>query len=156
MTGIVGNIMGPRSGIIGSTGGVEYEEGTWTPAYSTSGGSFTYDDATEGWYTKIGNIVHVHFRIYTCTSTVGSGDVNIVGLPYAAKSTAFHGAGSIGDCRNWGGDMPDTLSIATGATNMQLYYRTSANGANTKVQASDMDAGSSAQNLVDGQLTYQI
>jgi hypothetical protein len=133
----------------------DYEEGTWTPAYSTSGGSFTYDAATEGWYTKIGNVVHVSFRIYTGTSTVGSGDVTIIGLPFTSKSVAFHGAGSIGDCRDWGGDTPDTLAIGVSSTNLQPYYRTSVNGSNTKVDASDMDAGN-IKNLLDGQLTYQV
>ena len=130
----------------------DYEEGTWTPAYSTSGGSFTYDSATQGQYTKIGNVVTVYFRIYTNSATVGTGDVSITGLPFAEAIPSGLGGGSIGDCRLFAGDTPDTLTVAGSA--IYPYYRTSANGANTPLQASDLDTGGAVKNLIDGQITY--
>ena len=129
----------------------DYEEGTWTPAYSTSGGSFTYDSATQGRYTKIGNVVTLYFRIYTLSATVGSGDVSITGVPFAEAFGSGGGAGSIGDCRLFAGDTPDTFTV--NGTVIYPYYRTSANGANTRLQASDLDT-SSVKNLIDGQITY--
>jgi hypothetical protein len=130
----------------------DYEEGTWTPAYSTSGGSFGYDSATQGQYTKIGNVVTVYFRIYTNSATVGTGDVSITGLPFAEAIPSGLGGGSIGDCRLFAGDTPDTLTVAGSA--IYPYYRTSANGANTPLQASDLDTGGAVKNLIDGQITY--
>jgi len=129
----------------------DYEEGTWTPAYSTTGGSFTYDAATAGFYTKVGNIVHVHFRIYTLSATVGTGNVTITGLPFT--TAALQSAGSIGDCRLWGGDTPDTLATSGGSTAIMPFYRTVVNGANSIIQASDLSVANT-KNLIDGQVTY--
>ena len=138
----------------GSTTAVQfddYEEGTWTPAYSTSGGSFSYDSATQGQYTKIGNVVTVYFRIYTLSATVGSGDVSITGLPFAEAIPSGTGGGSISDCREFAGDTPSEIGLA--GSSIFIWYRTSANGANTKLQASDLGTGA-VDNLIDGQITY--
>jgi len=67
----------------------DYEEGTWTPAYSTSGGgqSQTYS-IQAGTYTKVGNLVTCHFRIsISASSNIGSGNVRITGLPFAANGS---------------------------------------------------------------------
>jgi hypothetical protein len=130
----------------------DYEEGTWTPAYSTSGGSFAYDAATQGQYTKIGNVVTLYFRIYTTSATVGTGDVSITGLPFAENITSGTGGGSIGDRRLFGGDTPDTLTVL--GSSIFPFYRTSVNGANTRLQASDLGTAGGSQNLMDGQITY--
>ena len=131
----------------------DYEEGTWTPAYSTTNGSFGYDAATAGIFTKIGNTVSVSFRMYTASATVGTGNVIITGLPFTPTSS-YKGAGSIGDCRNFAGDHPSTLSIQANGE-IRPYYRTSANGANQALQASDLSTGAT-KNLIDGQITYQV
>jgi hypothetical protein len=144
--------------VFGATGGAvtsktldDYEEGTWTPAYSTSGGSFGYDSATQGQYTKIGNVVTVYFRIYTMSATVGTGDVTITGLPFAEAIPSGTGGGSIGDCRIFAGDTPSEIGVS--GSSIYIWYRTAANGANTRLQASDLNTGSVA-NLIDGQITY--
>jgi hypothetical protein len=144
--------------IFGATGGTvtsktldDYEEGTWTPAYSTSGGSFAYDSATQGQYTKIGNMVTVYFRIYTTSATVGTGNVSITGLPFAEAFTNGTLGGSIGDCRLFAGDTPSEIGVYN--SELLLWYRTSANGANTRLQASDLGTGF-IDNLIDGQITY--
>lgn len=129
----------------------DYEEGTWTPAYSTSGGSFSYDTATQGQYTKIGNVVTVYFRIYTNSATVGTGDVSITGLPFAEAIPSGFGGGSISDCREFVGDTPSEIGVYN--SEILLWYRTSANGPNTRLQASDLGTGS-VDNLIDGQITY--
>jgi len=70
----------------------DYEEGTWTPTYTTSGTDFdsvTYDIQT-GSYVKIGELVTVFCAIRTDALTVGSGsgNVRIGGLPFTVGSTA--------------------------------------------------------------------
>lgn len=129
----------------------DYEEGTWVPAYSTSGGSFTYDSATQGQYTKIGNVVTVYFRIYTQSATVGTGDVTITGLPFAEAIPSGLGGGSISDCRLFAGDTPSEIGV--NGSSIFIWYRTSSNGSNTYLQASDLGTGS-VNNLIDGQITY--
>ena len=140
---------------LGGTGSAnhldDYEEGTWTPAYSTSGGSFTYDSATQGQYTKIGNVVTVYFRIYTTSATVGTGNITITGLPFAEAIPSGQGAGSIGDCRLFGGDTPSEIGVD--GSSISLWYRDAVDGRNYRLTASALSTGSVA-NLIDGQITY--
>ena len=65
----------------------DYEEGTWTPTISGSitAGLYTYD--RNGYYTKIGNIVHIHAYINVSTvTTTPTGNLSITGLPFASPS----------------------------------------------------------------------
>ena len=82
MSGIIGGA-GSRSGIIGETE-LDYEEGTYTPALSDGGSSFTYntgDWGTFGEYVKIGNVVHVAGRVVLTGGTMTDGTVTIT-LPF--------------------------------------------------------------------------
>ena len=70
-----------------------YEEGVWTPTYTTNGTDFTlvtYDGVTKGRYVRIGNMVHLSGIIRTDAITVGgaTGDVLIGGLPFTVKNAA--------------------------------------------------------------------
>ena len=61
----------------------DYEEGTFTPVYSTSGFSGTYLNQL-GHYVKIGRMVHFMFQLDTsAVSSAGSGGIIITGLPFA-------------------------------------------------------------------------
>jgi hypothetical protein len=73
---------------LGGTGSAnkldDYEEGTWTPVVkgSTSDGTYTYIEQ-QGVYTKIGQQVIASFNLTNVTtSTAGSGDLEIDGLPF--------------------------------------------------------------------------
>ena len=67
----------------------DYEEGTWTPTDS-SGASLTFA-ASGGRYQKVGNTVHVVFRVqYPSTSSGANGRIG--GLPYTSVSSS---AGSL-------------------------------------------------------------
>jgi hypothetical protein len=62
----------------------DYEEGTWTPAFSrtnTTGFTYTPSGSDLGTYVKIGNQVFVSFQI-AGTFSGGSGAYLITGLPY--------------------------------------------------------------------------
>ena len=78
----------------------DYEEGTWTPhvdgwdTYSPySGASYNYN-----WYVKIGQLVHVGWKLYIQNLTTVSSDahIRITGLPFAHQTSA---AGAIGHIR---------------------------------------------------------
>ena len=69
----------------------DYEEGTWTPAFTPQTGSYssvTYHSGTAGTYVKVGNVVTVWLRIYiTAINTSGaSGSLRLTGLPFTGKS----------------------------------------------------------------------
>ena len=67
----------------------DYEEGTWTPVDNSGAGlSFT---TTDGFYTKIGNVVYISCSV-TFPSTANSSAIKIGGLPFTVKD----GANNIG------------------------------------------------------------
>lgn len=67
----------------------DYEEGTWTPAISgtTTAGAGTYSTQV-GFYTKVGRAVHIQMNL-TWSAHTGTGNMQVTGLPFAVKSTAF-------------------------------------------------------------------
>lgn len=66
----------------------DYEEGTFTPAFSATGATFSYAAGTIGTYTKIGNRVMVDFRLQLNTSgnTLTGNALSMTGLPFAADT----------------------------------------------------------------------
>jgi hypothetical protein len=68
----------------------DYEEGTWTPAFSgsTGAGSFSYLLGRSGTYTKIGNMVYISgFVDISSIVVAGSGNIRITGLPFNVANT---------------------------------------------------------------------
>jgi hypothetical protein len=63
----------------------DYEEGTWTPGLrdTASTADSTYSDQA-GFYTKVGNKVHVQGRIGTSAIGTMSGSLFLTGLPFTA------------------------------------------------------------------------
>ena len=60
-----------------------YEEGTWTPAYESTSGTYTYH-TQQGFYTKIGNQVSVSAYIRTSNVTANAHNlIKVTGLPFA-------------------------------------------------------------------------
>ena len=129
----------------------DYEEGTWTPAFTTSGTDFTsvtYDTAfTGGKYTKIGDLVHIQGAIMTDAITVGSasGSIQISGLPFAT-SVSINGRDgfislSIGVAVDFAGDHPVTIYSGDNTSVIQLMTRNTANGATVNLEVADLDTG---------------
>jgi hypothetical protein len=119
----------------------DYEEGTWTPVYVPTTGSFatmTMNTLTAK-YTKIGNMVTVYAVIRTSDVDVtgGSGDVRIGGLPFTVS--AFGGGIALGLTSNFT-NAPDgghffnaTTQITLRKTNVStgLVVADLSNGTNT-------------------------
>jgi hypothetical protein len=65
----------------------DYEEGTWTPTITglTTSPTVTYNQRN-GYYTKVGRLVTITFRIQTTGNTGGSGLAQITGLPFTNQS----------------------------------------------------------------------
>ena len=77
---------------LGGTGSAnkldEYEEGTWTPVYTTDSGNAptaTYS-IQAGVYVRVGSLVHIGGRIRTDATSGGSGNLVIGGIPYNSIS----------------------------------------------------------------------
>ena len=81
---------------LGGTGAAnkldDVETGTFTPTYSfmTAGNSSAGYSAQQGFYTKIGNLVHfqLDLRLSAMTKGTASGDPIVNGLPFTAKNTS--------------------------------------------------------------------
>ena len=64
----------------------DYEEGTWTPAFASSGdGSWSYANQL-GIYTKIGRMVYINGLIQGTISGSESGNTQITGLPFTCNN----------------------------------------------------------------------
>ena len=73
----------------------DYEEGTWTPTFSSSGATFTYNHQS-GTYTKVGDTVHVWFYItlHPSIAPSGTGTNSItIPLPFTASGVTRYEAG---------------------------------------------------------------
>jgi hypothetical protein len=109
----------------------DYEEGTWTPVFSTTGTNFTsvtYINQT-GRYTKIGDVVYVAGSLYTSAATIGSasGDLVIAGLPFTVNATR-PSALSFSQSFNFLTNQPFAGQFRGGNTHARMYYRIAANG----------------------------
>ena len=65
----------------------DYEEGTYTPSI-TATGTDTSGFSSIGYYTKIGDIVHVEMRITKFVDEEESSKITNITLPFAANNTS--------------------------------------------------------------------
>jgi hypothetical protein len=66
----------------------DYEEGSWTPAWTGGISSPTYS-IQHGKYTKIGNVCTAYFYLDISNGTDGSGHAVVGGLPYTSAATMY-------------------------------------------------------------------
>jgi hypothetical protein len=104
----------------------DYEEGTWTPSFVTSGGGFsaTYSDA-KGQYVKVGKLVTVQGNIIVGTkSASGSGYLQLSGLPFQIDNTGgcTEFGGSVGMSYNWTSNPCICIQPLSGSTSCILNY----------------------------------
>ncbi len=124
----------------------DYEEGTWTPTYTASSGSFTsitYDTQL-GDYVKIGRTVFVSVRLQTDAVTLGTatGILRISGLPFTSASNQTGGVTFTFARFFDNGNVPRTGDISSSNTFMNLYATPTATGDLTAVAPSVMSTGS--------------
>lgn len=98
----------------------DYEEGTWTPLYSTVGGDYTgisYNTAS-GNYVKIGKQVTVQGQLVTNSAfSGGSGQTIIKGLPFTVANGATGVIWVSPDTANYGSPTAlPTIGQCTGTT----------------------------------------
>jgi hypothetical protein len=125
----------------------DYEEGTWTPvlADADSGGNTVTHSVQEGFYTRIGNVVTVYYRVTWSSKGSASGTVRLRGFPFAAKSNtgAFYYTGSTGNTNG------QSVAALGGGGTIAILLDTSG-GAGQFSELSSSDTGSG----INGALTY--
>lgn len=125
----------------------DYEEGTWTPTYVSSSGSFgslSYGTRA-GHYTKIGDLVTVHCRLDTSSMSIGSasGYLLVGGMPFAAHNSAYQSI-TIGYSYNFSSVWPTAGSTGHGMSAFYLY-NTDTRANSESIYASNL--GTSSTNL---------
>jgi len=132
----------------------DYEEGTWTPSFSSTGATFNHA-AQVGVYTKIGNRVFCEFRISLNTSgnTLAANSLSVTGLPFAnagSVSTQFQ--------LSWFGSTSSYSSmngaVAAGASTMSIGGGTGGTGNQTGLLA-NAALSTSAGSQITGQFSYR-
>ena len=118
----------------------DYEEGTWTPAFSITNATITHD-LQNGRYTKIGNIVYFDILLGTdaATGTFSTSNMLITGLPFASSATV---SGAVGINYDFATALDDPKwSITSGTTVLSLYK-----GNNTATQIKGDQFGTGTDN----------
>ena len=125
----------------------DYEEGTWTPVYVASTGSFATMtmDTIRATYVKVGKLVTVSCFIRTddVDTTGASGSLSLSGLPYASASNC-QAVGAISATDGWAGDYPLNATVGASTSAITLYYRSSVNAIDTNLNIADLTNGTSA------------
>jgi len=138
-----------------------YEVGDWVPTYTTSGadfGSVTYDGSNTARFVRIGKLVHISGFMRTDAITAGAatGVVCIGNLPFTAKNDAgAYAAIALSSASGFAGDIPISGRTVINTTRVELYYRTTSNGADNGLAVADMATGANANSITFGG-TYEI
>ena len=137
----------------------DYEEGTWTPTYTSSSTDPTFTpNLQDGLYTKIGRVVYASFRLRGAISGTKTGNLRLSGLPFTSNSSSANGSGGIGLTEAFGADnYPTNLRVNQISTYINLQVYDSADprdGLFTNVTVTST-SGSSSGNYIIGHVVYQ-
>ena len=135
----------------------DYEEGTWTPAFTPASGSYTSLTYSQqnGHYTKIGNMVYAlaNITVSAVNTSGASGDLNITGFPFSLAGET-RGAGCIARIfnMNLGTDVLIFRLIADGTTKLRIDTNTVNSASPNTVAATQIKASS----RIDFLFSYQV
>ena len=115
----------------------DYEEGTFTPTLDfTSGSTGLTTSASNGYYTKIGDLVRVFFRVTFTAKGSSSGGLRITNLPFTIKNDdGNYGAGEvITNCSGFSG--LESMPMCAPEINNTILTFTHANAASGSITGS--------------------
>lgn len=106
----------------------DYEEGTWTPAYTADGGNPTVTYTTQsGTYTKVGRVVTITCTLLINTVSGGSGVLRVANLPFTSGATCGLSNAFVFNFIN----NPQQYNVTTGLNTITLYQSTFTNTSST-------------------------
>ena len=134
--------------VFGTTGGAvtsktldDYEEGTWTPAFTfATSGSVTYTTQL-GTYRKVGSLVFVSIAITIASVSSPTGAVTINNLPFTSGSDSNFSAMTIGQVRSLVTARPDLAIYQNTSTTKLTFSIQASNAGFLQFQGSDLQAG---------------
>jgi hypothetical protein len=103
------------------------DEGTWTPAFGSSGTApiCTYLNQS-GTYRRVGKLMTLFGELYVDTLTPGTGELRITGFPTAPANARYNGTVSIGASLGWTTKKPIGGYVHNGGSYATLTVDTSA------------------------------
>ena len=129
----------------------DYEQGTWTPVYQSSGGTISgiSYNAQVGRYVKIGNLVYIEGKLQTSAITVDtSGTYDIGGLPFTSNSAASLGGIKCYLQQSWV-NAPDTFDVSASTNTMRARQGIDVgDGTYTTGQTADFNVNVGSKNRV--------
>ena len=111
----------------------DYEEGTWTPAFTPNGGGSATISSAAGTYVKVGKTVTVYWSVYIASVTGATGTAGIGGLPFTTNDSGGGGAnraaigivredGSTGYAYQWYLNSNGTSGTVLSLTNLGVVW----------------------------------
>ena len=138
----------------------DYEEGLWTPTWSGGLTGITYGSVRDGYYRKIGSVVHIWFGIMTNGLTVTASGLTLTGLPFtAASGSGSNGTVNLFNVTRWVSSPPVVGYVVLSSTSIIFYNSINATGAGVdpvEVTTGNMSTASGNRNLVFGTATYSV
>jgi hypothetical protein len=130
----------------------DYEEGTWTPIYiSSGGGTATYSAGVKGFYTKIGRTVFINAFLATNSITsLNGGNISISGLPYTKTSDTSYLPTFTSYLQDFNTALIDIKAdiVLSSPTTIVLYAVSASSNAFEYLKTSNMTAGTN-KNLLE-------
>ena len=134
----------------------DYEEGTWTPEFYGSGtaGTWVYNAANGGTYTKIGNRVFCNFALIVSSNSVApTTKMRIKGFPFTVNGVQSRGGASVGYYANLAiAEQTLTISVYEGGATGGFCADATATGTSTTADVGVF----SATSQIYGTLEYIV
>jgi hypothetical protein len=161
-TGIDFSATTDSSGAMSSEVLDDYEEGTFTPKYTTSSGgdSGITHYVQSGTYVKIGKLVYIEITLATSDWSSGvDGDILIQNLPFTMKDSTV-GSFNISFRREWNTNIGENLlgrfnKFGSTTASIKFYKNDTTSGSTISVIHTDFMDGSH-ENYVYGSGWYQV
>jgi len=126
----------------------DYEEGTWTPAFTPATGAFTTMtySAASGRYVKVGRYVFLNASLTTSNVDVtgASGNLIITGIPFVPVTASFSGMVGANDRWNLASDVLTPRLYANTSSQILMQKNTMNAASALLVQVSDLQTGAGA------------
>lgn len=132
----------------------DYEQGTWTPTFTSTGATFSYN-TQYGQYTKIGNVVVCSYRVVlNTTGNTLSANTLSMSIPFTGPSTtAYRAYGSVSWSTSTSYNFVESAyTAAQGTTSIIFTGTTTAATAPVTLVSNNLSA--TAGSLLAGSLVY--
>ena len=136
----------------------DYEEGTWTPALSTTSPFNDFTTATidviSCTYTKVGKLVTIQAQFHTENIVLGtaSGLIVVTGLPYVPAGSSY----GVCHANSFAGNAPTMAVTSSSYSGVVFRTLTSLAGATSQIDADDLTTGVSDSNFFRFTITYEV